>query len=392
MTGVELTAVSMATDGRAVARESSGRVVFLSGALPGETVRARLVQERSHYADAVVEQVLEPSPDRIRPECVHVADGCGGCQWQHVGPDAQRRLKEQILVEAMSRIGRIGEVPLQPTVVLPEWRYRTTLRAAVREGRAGLRPGRSNEVVGVEGCLVVHPLLVELLHGSLYPGAQEVVLRCGARTGERLVATTPPGAVSGLPADVRADRFHELAAGRMWQVSAGSFFQSRPDGADALVALVSAAVGEAASPARALDLYSGVGLFAGVLAASGWTVTSVEGSACSTRDARHNLRDLPVRVVRSDVTRWRPERADLVVADPSRNGLGRPGVEVVAASGAGRLVLISCDAASLGRDAGLLDRAGYRLASVTPVDLFPQTFRVEAVSVFDRVRSPAPDP
>lgn len=392
MTGVELTAVSMATDGRAVAREVSGRVVFVSGALPGETVRARLVQQRSRYADAVVERVLEPSPDRIRPECVHVADGCGGCQWQHVGPDAQRRLKEEILADAMSRIGRIGDVPLQPTVVLPEWRYRTTLRAAVRDGRAGLRPSRSNEVVGVEGCLVVHPLLVELLHGPRYPGAEEVTLRCGARTGERLAATTPVGAVVGLPTDVRADRFHEHAAGRLWQVSAGSFFQSRPDGVDALAALVLAAAGEAAAPSTALDLYSGVGLFAGVLAAGGWTVTAVEGATCSARDARHNLRDLPVRVVRSDVTRWRPERADLVVADPSRNGLGRHGVEVVAGSGAGRLVLISCDAASLGRDAGLLDRAGYRLASVTPVDLFPQTFRVEAVSVFDRVRSPAPDP
>jgi 23S rRNA (uracil1939-C5)-methyltransferase len=137
-------------------------------------------------------------------------------------------------------------------------------------------------------------------------------------------------------------------------------------------------------PTVAVDLYSGVGVFAGVLAARGWSVTAVEGSATAVRDAEANLAGLGVRVVRADVTRWPPQPAALVVADPSRAGLGSQGVSVVTGTGAVRVVLISCDAASLARDATLLRSNGYSLTSVTPVDLFPHTFHVEVVSVFDR--------
>jgi 23S rRNA (uracil1939-C5)-methyltransferase len=126
-----------------------------------------------------------------------------------------------------------------------------------------------------------------------------------------------------------------------------------------------------------------VGVFAGVLAARGWSVTAVEGTPSAVNDGRANLRDLGVTVVRADVTQWTPIPADLVIADPSRAGLGRAAVTAITATGARRVVLVSCDAGSLGRDAGLLRDAGYHLTSVTPVDLFPHTFHVEVVSVFD---------
>ncbi len=375
----------MASNGSAVARDGSGRVVFVSGALPGELVRARITAEHARHAAGHAVEVLEASPDRAVPPCGHVSDGCGGCQWQHITPDAQRRFKADIIAEAIRRIGRVEPPPLQPTVELGPWAYRTTLRAGVGEdGRAGLRALRSNDVVPVPGCLVIHPLLADLVVDGRYPGAEEVVLRCGARTGERLAATTPGGIDAHLPADVGRSHYREEAAGRLWRISARSFFQTRPDGVDALAALVTGAAAATGRPGRALDLYSGVGLFAGVLAERGWSVTAVEGAAASVADARHNLRDLPVLIRRADVTRWRAQPADLVVADPSRNGLGRAGVAVAAASGAARLVLVSCDAGSLGRDAGLLRAAGYRASSVTPVDLFPHTFHVEVVTVFDR--------
>jgi 23S rRNA (uracil1939-C5)-methyltransferase len=175
-----------------------------------------------------------------------------------------------------------------------------------------------------------------------------------------------------------------VVAGRHWRISAASFFQSQPDGADALAALVALAADEIGTAATAVDLYSGVGLFAGVLAGRGWSVTAVEGSRDAVADAGVNLRDEKATVVRADVNRWTPTAADLVVADPSRSGLGREGAAVVVATGAGRVVLISCDAAAFGRDAGLLTKAGYTLTSVTPVDLFPHTTHVEVVSVYDR--------
>jgi 23S rRNA (uracil1939-C5)-methyltransferase len=120
---------------------------------------------------------------------------------------------------------------------------------------------------------------------------------------------------------------------------------------------------------------------------------AVEGTASAIRDAQVNLADLDeVTIVKADVARWRPSPADLVVADPARSGLGRAGAERVAATGARRVVLVSCDAASLGRDAGLLAGHGYRLVEATLVDLFPHTPHVEVVSRFDRHpdRSAAP--
>ena len=153
----------------------------------------------------------------------------------------------------------------------------------------------------------------------------------------------PSGLDLRLPDDVRADHVHEQAAGRLWRISARSFFQSRPDGADALAELVRSAADDMGDPTTAVDLYSGVGLFAGVLAGRGWSVTAVEGSHSAVADTVANVRDLDVTVVHADVTTWTPPRADLVVADPSRIGLGQRGVEVVVATGARRVVLVSCD-------------------------------------------------
>ena len=372
----------MAAGGDAIARDASGRVVFVTGALPGERVSAALVDERRDYARAHVVDVLDASPDRVDPPCPELAKGCGGCQWQHVTVAGQRRLKAEIVQDALRRIGRLDGPDPEPTVELAPDGYRTTVRAAVVGGRAGYRRAASHEVVPVDSCLVAHPLVADLLVTGRFPGASEVVLRAGARTGERLAAPDPATAPIEVPADVRRDHLHEVVAGRHWRVSADSFFQSSPEGADALAALVMDAA--PASPGTAVDLFSGVGLFAGVLAGRGWTVTAVESSRAAIADARVNLRNEQATVVRADVNRWEATPADLVVADPSRTGLNRRGVAVVVASGATRVVLVSCDAAAFGRDAGLLVAAGYQLRSYTPVDLFPHTAHVEVVSVYDR--------
>ncbi|MCA1847235.1 MAG: methyltransferase, partial [Actinobacteria bacterium] len=176
---------------------------------------------------------------------------------------------------------------------------------------------------------------------------------------------------------------HEDVGGRRWRISAESFFQGRPDGADALVEAVLAALGGAVrAGASVVDLYSGVGLFAGVLGErTGARVVAVESNRSAVADARINLSDLDgARIVRSDVRRWRPSAADVVVADPSRLGLGADVVPRIGATEAGTLALVSCDPGALGRDAGLLAAAGWRLDSVRLVDLFPHTAHVEVVT------------
>ena len=379
---LEVTTVGIAPDGSAVARDEKGRSIFVNGALPGERVRVELSADRKQFAKASVLSVIDPSSDRVAPPCPEVSRGCGACPWQHVTLPMQQQLKAEIVSHSIERRGVACPTPAQ--VPLAPWGFRTTIRATVKDGRAGFFRMRSHDVVPVDTCLIAHPLLVDLLVDGRYPGAREVLLRCGARSGERIAATTPSKLGANLPEDVLSEYFHEQVAGHLWRISAKSFFQSRPEGADALAQLVTDASDEIGSCSSAIDLYSGVGVFAGVLASKGWSVTAVEGSYSAIRDAKLNLSGLPVEIVRADVTRWKPSRAEFVVADPSRQGLGQLGVETIAATGARRVVLVSCDAVSLGLDAALLQSAGYALSKVTCVDLFSHTFHVEVVSVFDR--------
>ena len=381
---VDLTPTEFGLRGDAVARAPDGRVFSIPGAVPGERVRVKALARRRGIVHTRVVEVLEPSPHRVHPPCPEVGNGCGACQWQHIGLEAQQTYKRELIAGALGLSGRPDQERLRPTVALTATGFRTTVDAAVTHGHAGFRRYRSHRVVPVDECLVAHPLLNELMVHGRYGNASEVLLRCGARTGERLARVTPVSTAIDVPADVRFDHVHERAAGHEWRISARSFFQARPDGVDALAAEVTAAATEIEPAGRALDLFSGVGVFAGVLAARGWSVTAVENDRSAVDDARTNLRTLDVTSVRADVNRWQPPASDLVVADPSRAGLDQRGVEVVAASRARRVILVSCDATSLGRDAALLRRRGYALTYATPVDLFPHTFHVEVVSVYDR--------
>lgn len=379
--------------GDGLARSDEGKVVFVAGGLPGERVQAQVVETRRDFDRAVAVDVLEPSPHRTVPPCPFVEAGCGGCDWQHVAPEGQRALKAEIAADALRRLAKL-EIEVDPGPALPDTGYRTTLRGLAVDGRFALRHRGSHDPVPVGPCLVAHPLVDELVVEGRFPDG-EVVLRAGVRTGERLVVVAGDPAEVVVPdgvrvvsvqelADGRRAWFHEEAAGRRWRVSARSFFQSRPDGAEALVAAVGAALDGALGPdAHLVDLYGGVGLFAGPLATG--PVTLVESSASAVADARVNLSDHRAKVVRGDASRWRGRRAAAVVADPPRAGLGTQGVRTVVASGADRLALVSCDAASLGRDARLLADAGFELRSAALVDLFPHTSHLEVVTRFDRV-------
>jgi 23S rRNA (uracil1939-C5)-methyltransferase len=395
----------VAAGGEAVGRLADGRAVFVRGALPGERIRVAVTEERNRFARAALVEVLDAAPGRVAPPCPRVEAGCGGCDWQHVTPGLQRELKARIVTDALRRIGRLDPPEPSPGPELPVEGWRTTVRALVDDhGRAGFRLHHAHDplAVGPEGCLVAHPLVDEVLRDGRFPSpVREITVRAGDRTGERLVVCSPAVGDSRVPEGVTlvgADDLagghrawiHEVVAGRRWRISAGSFFQSRPDGAEALVDGVLAALGEPAPGGAAgigpggpvVDLYSGVGLFAGVLGErTGRRVVAVESNQSAVADARINLADLDgARVVRADVRRWRPSPASAVVADPSRQGLGADVVARIGATGAAALALVSCDPGALGRDAGLLTTAGWRLDSVRLVDLFPHTAHVEVVT------------
>ncbi len=383
--------------GRGLAHDVDGRVVLVEGALPGERVSVSVQREKPSVLHGTVADVLEVSPDRAVPPCPAHARGCGGCDLQHLAVAAQTPYKVAVVTDALRRLGRVEQPNVVAGPALRTEAFRTTVRAAVIDGAPGLRLRGSRDVLRIESCMVAHPLVDEVLAEGRFPGATEVLVRAGAATGERLVVATPTARDAVVPDGVvvvgndelrRGHRawYHEEVAGRRWRISGRSFFQSRADGAEALVEAVRTAIGGSLEGRTLLDAHCGVGLFAGALVGgvTGARVVGVERSESAIADARTNLSDVDATLVRVAFERWKPSPVDVVVADPPRAGLGRDGVERVAATGAEVLVLVSCDVAALGRDVGLLGQVGFVLEQTTLVDLFPHTSHVECVSRFVR--------
>ncbi len=381
----------LATGGDGVGREASGRVVFVPGALPGESVTVDVVEEKSTFARARLIEVHDAHARRSDEPCVHLAEGCGGCDFQHVAPSLAAELKTTIVADTLARLARIDDVSVRFGGSVPAWAYRTTVRAAVVDGRAGFRARRSHDVIPTPECMVVHPTIQRVLADGRFPGATAATIRVSAATGACITqvepddhgASVPIGTLaSGLGADQDDLAITETVAGRSFRVSVSSFFQSCPEAAELLVETVASLVGERPS-GPVIDLYAGVGLFAGTIGADG-PVIAVESDRAAAADAVVNLADADAEIVRCRVERWRARRGDLVIADPARRGLGRPGVGTIAATDAATVVLVSCDAASFARDAGLLIAAGYELDRVVALDLFPQTTHIETVGRFVR--------
>ena len=395
--------------GHCVARHD-GRVVFVRHTLPGETVDAVVTGHgaKGRYLRADAVDVVVASSDRVEAPCAHARPGgCGGCDWQHASRDAQLAIKGEILREQLHRLGgidEVGGVPLVDAVGVEAVAgdadglgWRTRVRYAVtNDGRPGFRRHRSHGVEAVDRC----PLVTDAVDAVgvtrlTWPGADEVEV-VASSGGDRavLVDPSPTARTTGLEGDVAVRGLRgrtwvtERAGGRDWRVQSSGFWQVHPGAADTLVS----AVREALDPQpgeHLLDLYSGVGLFAGCLAADlgpDGRVDAVEFSVDACKDARRNLHDLPqVRIHQGDVEAWllsgAVDTVDLVVLDPPRSGAGSAVLDRVLDLAPRAIAYVACDPAALGRDIGFLRGAGWRVASVRGLDLFPMTQHLEAVAL-----------
>ena len=438
----------VAHGGHCVARVD-GRVVFVRHALPGERVRAVVTEDRHGpfcRADAIA--VLRPSPDRVEAPCVWArAGGCGGCDFQHATPEAQRGLKADVLAEQLRRLAGVDrrvEVEELPGGALG-WRHRMRL-AVGPDGRAGLRAHRAHDVIPIADCPLAAPgMLPDVLERSWTPGGEVQVERDS--TGEVWVSRDGPAVREGREGSRSSGGVPVLrrAAGYEWQVPAGAFWQVHPELADTLCAVV-ADWARAPVGGRAWDLYGGVGVLATVLAGQvgpTGTVTVVESDRAAVAAGHAALADLAAvrwrtgRVERELVGLTAEGRPDVVVADPPRKGLGRavvdwagpwstvwsppartgwctwpatrprwpatwpcwpsaatsspsrafdafPMTHHLVAAGPDRLVHVACDPAALARDVALLAERGYQLAELRAFDAFPMTHHLEAVALFHR--------
>jgi tRNA/tmRNA/rRNA uracil-C5-methylase (TrmA/RlmC/RlmD family) len=413
---LELEVGPVAHGGFCVAR-FDGQAVFVRHTLPGERVRALVTEVRPRYLRADAVEVLSASEHRVVAPCPYAhPGGCGGCDWQHVSVPHQRELKAAVVREQLTRLAGL-DLPVTVEAIPGSddglgWRTRMGY-AVRRDGTVGLRKARSHAIQPIDRCLIAHPGVTELgIERRQWPYIRAVEAVASATTADRLVAATPVSRrqpLHPIDLDVPAgfvrddDKGHvttlrppgavtENAAGRAWRVSGTAFWQIHPSAAQTLVDTVLAqlapAVGESA-----LDLFCGVGLFAGALAEVVGTtgqVVAVEGDRQAVLDAEHNLSDLPqVRVGRGRIgtdptNRWLAgrESVDLVVLDPPRTGAGPALCRELAALRPRAMSYVACDPAALARDTAALAEAGYVLRELRAFDLFPMTAHVECVALF----------
>lgn len=415
---------SVAHGGHCVARHE-GRVLFVRHGLPGERAVVEVTDgtATSRFLRADVVEVLTASPDRVKPPCPYAGPGrCGGCDWQHATPSAQRGLKAAVVEEQLRRLAGL-ELDVEVEAVagpegLPEglgWRTRVQFAVDPATGAAGLRRHRSHEVEAVDACAIAAPEVEELgIERRDWSGVASVEAIASTGSLDRAVVVTPAESDGRMPIveldrpvsvfrsddKGRVKRVHgragvrEVAAGRTWRVSGNGFWQVHPAAAETLVEAVLDGL-EPRPGDVALDLYCGVGLFAGAIAdrlADGDTVIGIESSREAIEDARHNLRETPgarFEVGKVDRVLTRPgflRRADVVVLDPPRAGAGRTVVERIARLTPRRIAYVACDPAALARDLKYFAERGYRLRGLRAFDLFPNTHHIECVAVLE----PAP--
>ncbi|MFB6838999.1 class I SAM-dependent RNA methyltransferase [Streptomyces sp. NPDC056361] len=416
----------VAHGGHCIARTDAGRVLFVRHALPGERVVARVTEgeETSRFLRADAVTILDPSKDRVEAPCPFAGPGkCGGCDWQHAKPGAQRRLKGEVIAEQLLRLA--GLTPEQagwdgtvmpaegdklPAGEVPQWRTRVQY-AVDAEGHAGLRKHRSHEVEVIDHCMIAAEGVSELgIEKRTWEGMASVEAIAASGSHDRQVILTPrPGArlplveldkpVSVLRVDEKDGGVHrvhgrafvrERADERTHRVGNGGFWQVHPKAADTLMK----AVMQGLLPRKgdtALDLYCGVGLFAGALAdrvGEQGAVLGIESGKRAVEDARHNLAGFPrVRVEQGKVESVLPRtgitEVDLIVLDPPRAGAGQQTVHHLAALGARRIAYVACDPAALARDLSYFSARGYKVRTLRAFDLFPMTHHVECVAILE---------
>jgi 23S rRNA (uracil1939-C5)-methyltransferase len=396
---MQLTPDRLVAGGDAMARDADGRVVFVEGALPGEVVEVEIDLTKKDFARGHLVDIVEPSPFRDSPSCSHRRNGCGGCDWMHLRPEAQFDAKVEIVCESLRRVGRLAPEVVDGLVersgAVSPFGYRTTIRVVGGpNGAVGYRAANSNDVVEVSSCPIAASKLSRLLPVIEADEGAELTLRTSVATGAITAIWDKKyrKSIRGVPPKVHIGErawLTERVAGHDLRVSAGSFFQSGAQAAELLVAAVKRSAPELIGARHAVDAYGGVGLFAVAAMDGAQHVTVIESSKSACLDAEHNLAGRSASVVRADVSGWTPPAGggptppvEVIVADPARPGLGKPGVAALAAAGAAVLVLVSCDPVSLARDVSLLADVGYVPERVEVFDLFPNTHHVETVTRF----------
>jgi 23S rRNA (uracil1939-C5)-methyltransferase len=394
--------------GDCLGRLPDGRAVFVPFVLPGELVKIEIVDDKKNFARGVPVEILEESPDRIAPRCIHFGE-CGGCQYQYLDYTKQLEAKEAIIKDQFERIGKFDDPPIQPIIPSSEaWHYRNTVQFHIGQGgELGYIHADSEHLLPIYECHLPQHMINDLWP-QIELGPEPGLYRLGIRrdTYENLMlimegedATAPEFSLD-IPVSAvytpPEDRLTVLAGddhltynilGRNFQVSARSFFQVNTKMAEKMVQFLLEHL-KLEADTQATELYAGVGLFSAFIAERVGHLTAIESSGAACHDFTVNLDEFDnVVLYEAEAEAVLPTlnlSPDLLIADPPRAGLAPSVHDAIANLQPAQIVYISCDPATLARDLKKITRKGYRLVSATPFDLFPQTAHLETVVFLDR--------
>jgi 23S rRNA (uracil1939-C5)-methyltransferase len=411
-----------------------GRAVFVPHTIPGDLVLARGIRDRGSYLQVLTFEILDPSHDRVRPPCPFFGD-CGGCDFQQMSYTRQLHSKQEILLDALKRIGKISLPPDKVTVFpSPPLNYRNRIQLKVTPYSAPLKWGfyaaESHRVCEIDDCLLVTKSLweaaqgmkelldkipmkggeleeVEILEGDEQQYLGTLVLRGAQHSFDQLVerlkqelGKSPEGpawtinllGLSGESECVWGNGHIWKTVGEFqYRVSHGTFFQIN----ESMLSKLQERALDACSGKRALDLFCGVGFFTLPLSKRFEFVEAVEVNAGATADLKTNLDKnhvLNCEVLNLNLTNYlRRAQAnpfaelDLLLIDPPRTGLPPRTVQGISELKAKKLVYVSCDPSTLARDLALLVEANYEILCLDMLDLFPQTHHLEGIARLERL-------
>jgi 23S rRNA (uracil1939-C5)-methyltransferase len=406
LSSIELDINTIANGGEGIGRLPDGRAVFVPFTLPGETVKIQLIEEKRGYVRGALQEVIKPSPMRIEARCKHFGV-CGGCQFQHLKYPDQLIVKTGILKDVLSRVGGLSDIPVNPIVPsASEWDYRNHVQYHLDpNGSLGYQRHSSHEVVRIEECFLPVPGFEEIRKGFVLDsqvGIDRVSLRRGMDGDLLIILEGDSTDLPEMEIDFPASVVHLSSAGRLvlagndhlmmkvkdriFKVSAESFFQVNISVAEKMVDHVLSLLPQNQVDCL-LDLFCGVGLFSAFTAGRAKRLIGVESGNSACMDFAENLDEFDhVDLYEGLTDAILPQldiQPDVVIVDPPRAGIGRPTLDALIKMMPKQLIYVSCDQATLARDAARLVKNGFNFSHITPFDLFPQTSHIESISLFE---------
>jgi 23S rRNA (uracil1939-C5)-methyltransferase len=407
MTTETLTLEKYSYGGEAFGRLSDKRAAFVLFTIPGERVRIQLVEDKKNYARGELLEVLEASSDRIEPRCPHFSH-CGGCHYQHIPYQAQLKAKTDILRDQLQRIAKIDDPPIQPMIPSSDpWYYRNHIQFhPMPDGKLGFQAPRSHKIIPIYECHLPEDGINQiwpLLDLEPIPGLERVSLRCGVDDDTLLVLESSDPVPVELSVDLPVSVVYKGPGGslilagddhilievddRIFKVSAGSFFQVNTTMAQKMIEHV---IDNLEIPEKAVlvDAYCGVGLFSAFLAPQVDRLIGIESSPAACDDYVNNLEEFDnvflYEGTTGEILPLLDESPDILIVDPPRAGLDLQTMDGLLNLGPETITYISCDPATLSRDAQRLTKGGYQFVQITPFDVFPQTYHIESISFWRR--------